>query len=155
MATLLVILSGVFCPLSGQEPGEALIGTINSEKHEQSLYVVSTAIVDQVARSKSNLVSRIFVFTVTQSDCCDPKSIGGGCYQCCDNPKHVICTKNSALASILGRIKAVSEGEWKDAQLSGFKNVADWIPISSELESHPIREISKDSAEWLKFWQTK
>ena len=68
---ILIISAAVLYSLSAQEPEDALIGTTNREKHEQHLYAVPLVIVNEVTRSKSELVSLVFVFKVTKSDCCN------------------------------------------------------------------------------------
>jgi len=152
LTIILVMLGSILCSLRAQEPEGALIGITDLKVLERHLYVVPFPIVQGVAKAKSNVVSRIFISKVTKSDCCNPISLGGDCFQCCDNPNHVICTRDVALAYILGRINAVSEGEWNEAQHSEFRQVKEWIPISAELESHPILELPAKSPEALKFW---
>jgi hypothetical protein len=149
---VLAIVSSVLRSLSAQEVEGAFIGTTNREKHEQDLYAVALTIVNEVAKSDSDLVSRIFIFKVTKSDCCNPLSIGGDCFQCCDNPNHVVCGNNAAIGFILARIKKVSEAEWENARRLEFKNVTEWVPISAELDAHPIREVKPESPEAKKFW---
>jgi hypothetical protein len=151
-ATMLVVLTGSFCQLLAQE-SPVLIGTTNREKHDQHLYAVARSIVDEVAKSQANVVSRIFILQVTKSDCCDPISIGGHCFQCCDNPNHVICTNYGTVGYIMGRIKAVSKNDWEQAQRTEFKEVKEWASIAQQLEKQPVQEVSPESPDAKKFWE--
>ena len=89
-----------------------------------------------------------------------PQSIGGNCFQCCDNPNHIVCSNpnhivcsnNASVGFVLARIRSVSENEWKEALSSDFRNVKEWIPISSKLEAYRIREVKPESPEAYKFW---
>jgi hypothetical protein len=153
LTTAIAVLCIVLCSAKGQRSEKTLIGTTDFDKHEQHLYAVDLSIVQSVARSESNLVSRIFIFEVTKSDCCDPHSVGGKCFQCCDDPKHVVCTNSSPVRDILGRIKNVGESEWENAQRSHFSQVLEWRAINSALEANPAREVSPESTEALRFWE--
>jgi hypothetical protein len=152
IAIIFVMLSSVPCPLRAQQPLGALIGTTDSGRLKQHLYVVAFPIVERVARAKSNLVSRIFISNVTNSDCCNPICLGGDCFQCCDSSDHIVCTQSALLGYILGRINAVSESDWEKAQGSGFKEVAEWTPISSLLKAKPVQEISANTPDAMQFW---
>lgn len=152
IAAILAIVSGALCSLPAEEVEKALIGTTDREKHEQHLYAVPVPILNEVAKSESDIVSRIFIYKLTKSDCCNPQSIGGNCFQCCDNPNHIICGSDAAVGFVLANIKKVSENEWKNALSSEFKNVKEWIPINSELDAHPIREVKPGSPEANAFW---
>jgi hypothetical protein len=151
LAAILLIISGALSSLPAQERNEAFIGTTDREKQLQHLYAVPQVIVDEVAKSQSNLVSRIFVFKVTKSDCCNPLSQGGNCFQCCDDPNHVVCTNSASVGFVLARTKEVSESEWTEAKRSEFKNVTEWSSIGSALERQ-LREVKAGSREANEFW---
>jgi hypothetical protein len=153
LTIILVMLGSILCSLRAQQPPGGLIGTTDLKQLEQHLYAVAFPIVQSVAKAKSNLVSRILISKVTKSDCCNPICIGGDCFQCCDNPNHIICTTDVAIGYILGRVNAVSKSEWEEAQSSEFRTVEEWIPISSLLLSYPIRELPAKSPEALEFWR--
>ena len=146
------LLSGFVCLAAAQDSATALIG-VTTGNNEYHLFAVSLRIVHKVVASSSNVVSRLFLGKVTHSDCCDPQWKGADCFQCCDSPRHVVCSHNVVIGYLIGRIKGVTLADWTEAQKSPAQ-FPDWAEINEAITKDPklIIELDPKSKDAMEFW---